>query len=110
LWRNETARVHGYPPANLLDNRQLKEIVEMNPKSIHQLTKIYGIGTYKASTYGREIIELLSVLDTHVDIVEVSSTPEDTKVVLHPVVDMVEDTEQSDVDHTNMITTGNKHG
>lgn len=62
LWRNEIARAKGHPPGNLFTNRQLHEIVELNPKSIKQLTKVHGIGTYKATTYGLEILKFLSVL------------------------------------------------
>ena len=67
LWRNEIARAKGHPPGNLFTNRQLHEIVELNPKSLKQLTKVHGVGTYKATTYGREIIEFLSVLNQYTD-------------------------------------------
>ena len=45
LWRNEIARAKGYPPGNLFTNRQLHKIVELNPKSIKQLTMVHGVGT-----------------------------------------------------------------
>lgn len=67
LWRNEIARAKGHPPGNLFTNRQLHEIVELNPHSIKQLTKVHGVGTYKATTYGREILAFLSVLGQHSD-------------------------------------------
>jgi len=60
LWRNETARQIGHPASNLFNNRQLEEIVKMNPTSTNELTKIIGIGKYKSSTYGNEILALLS--------------------------------------------------
>lgn len=63
LWRNETAKAMGHPPSNLLNNRQLREIVVLNPRSSSQLTKVHGIGAYKSSTYGREILALLSEIE-----------------------------------------------
>ena len=60
LWRNETARAMGHPPSNLLSNRQIREIIAIRPTSIRQLTKVHGVGTYKSSTYGREILALLT--------------------------------------------------
>lgn len=63
IWRNETARTMGHPPSNLFNNRQLQEIVELNPKSVSQLTKVHGVGAYKSSTYGQEILALLSEID-----------------------------------------------
>ena len=65
LWRNQTARENGHPPANLLNNKQLRAIVALNPRSISQLTKVFGVGKYKSTTYGREILEVLSVLNEH---------------------------------------------
>jgi len=67
LWRNEIARAKGHPPGNVLTNRQVREIIELNPKSLKQLTKVHGIGSYKATTYGREILEFLSVLENYAD-------------------------------------------
>lgn len=68
LWRNETANQLGHPASNLFTNRQLEEIVNMNPKHVNELTKIIGIGKYKSSTYGNEILALLRqnpMLETH---------------------------------------------
>ena len=59
LWRNETAKAIGHPPSNLFTNRQIREIIAIRPTSIHDLTKVHGVGTYKSSTYGREILALL---------------------------------------------------
>ena len=59
IWRNETARQLGHPPSNVFNNQQLKEIVQLHPTSIHQLTKVTGIGQYKSSTYGHEILAIL---------------------------------------------------
>ena len=56
LWRNETARAIGHPPSNVFNNQQLREIVLLQPTSIHQLEKINGIGKYKSTTYGQEIL------------------------------------------------------
>jgi len=67
LWRNEIARAKGHPAGNVLTNRQVREIIELNPKSLKQLTKVHGIGNYKATTYGREILEFLSVLEGYAD-------------------------------------------
>ncbi len=60
LWRNETARQIGHPASNVFTNRQLEEIVNLNPTSINELTKIIGIGKYKSTTYGNELLALLS--------------------------------------------------
>jgi len=60
LWRNETARQLGHPASNVFTNRQLEEVVKLKPKSINELTKIIGIGKYKSTTYGNEILALLS--------------------------------------------------
>ncbi len=70
LWRNETARQLGQPASNVFTNRQLEEIVNLNPTSINELTKIIGIGKYKSTTYGNEILALLrqnSSFQTHTD-------------------------------------------
>ena len=74
LWRNETARTIGHPPSNVFNNQQLREIVQLHPTSIHQLVKINGIGNYKSTTYGREILALLSEINSKTDDVEDSST------------------------------------
>ena len=75
-WRTETAKAMGHPPPYLFSNRQLKEIVVLNPTSIKQLTKVYGVGNYKATTYGLELIALLKELTEHtaVQIDSVEST------------------------------------
>lgn len=65
VWRNETARQIGHPPSNLLNNYQLEGIVNLFPTSIKQLTKITGIGKYKASTYGHEILAILQQHQQH---------------------------------------------
>jgi hypothetical protein len=81
LWRNEIARAKGHPPGNLFTNRQLHEIVELNPHSIKQLTKVHGVGTYKATTYGREILEFLSVLNQYTDPMASTAETESSPVI-----------------------------
>ena len=78
LWRNETARSMGHPPSNLLNNRQLMDIVLLNPRSISQLTKVHGIGAYKSSTYGREILALLTEIEGKKQVLEKEPTEKPT--------------------------------
>lgn len=71
-WRNETARRLGHPPSNLFSNRQLDEIATLCPKSIHQLQSVHGVGTYKSSTYGHEILAILESCRNHTDVVDIA--------------------------------------
>ena len=94
LWRTETAKAMGHPPPYLFSNRQLKEIVVLNPTSIKQLTKVYGVGNYKAATYGLELIALLKELTEH------------TAVQIDSVESKIISTESETVSTENPTETG----
>ena len=93
-WRTETAKSMGHPPPYLFSNRQLKEIVVLNPTSIKQLTKVYGVGNYKAATYGLELIALLKELTEH------------TAVQIDSVESKIISTESETVSTENPTETG----
>ena len=59
-WRNQRARELGYPPANVLNNRQIREIVELQPRSKGELKTIFGIGNKRVQQFGQDILTVLA--------------------------------------------------
>ena len=65
-WRNQRARELGYPPANVLNNRQIREIVELQPKNKKELKEIFGVGEKRTQQFGSDILSILSRVEPDV--------------------------------------------
>jgi ATP-dependent DNA helicase RecQ len=58
-WRRAEAEERHVPPYVIFSDRTLREIARVQPKSLHELTGIYGIGDAKLEAFGRALIELI---------------------------------------------------
>ncbi len=58
-WRTKTAEARGVDPDIVMANATLLEIAKQRPESISELQKLDDIGTWKAETYGKEILDIL---------------------------------------------------
>jgi superfamily II DNA helicase RecQ len=58
-WRNQKAEELGYRSMNVFYNNQLKELVQIMPKSTTELQKIEGIGKGRVEKYGDELLKVL---------------------------------------------------
>ncbi len=58
-WRRRTAKEQGMPAYVVLHDSSLEEICRRQPKSIHELLGVTGIGERKADLYGQEILAAL---------------------------------------------------
>lgn len=59
-WRNETSRRQGIAAYIICTNKQLAEIVHRRVGNKNQLSQIEGIGKGKISSYGDDIIAVMS--------------------------------------------------
>ena len=59
-WRRRTAKDLGLPAFVVMHDTTLEEICRKQPGSIQELRSISGIGTKKADTYGRKILEAVN--------------------------------------------------
>ncbi len=58
-WRAQVSEARGVAPDIVLTNDVLLEIVKRLPRTPDDLTRIDGIGPWKARTYGPEIVQLI---------------------------------------------------
>lgn len=58
-WRGDQARAQQVPAYVVLHNSHIEEIARRQPKDIHELGSIKGIGLRKAARYGEEILALV---------------------------------------------------
>lgn len=56
-WRD--AKAAGRPKYLIMENRTLREIAAKRPTSTYELSRIYGIGEARLTTYGTEILEIV---------------------------------------------------
>jgi len=59
-WRVETARAHGVPAYVVFQDATLREIAKVKPTSLDELRGVSGVGEKKLTSYGDEIVELIS--------------------------------------------------
>jgi ATP-dependent DNA helicase RecQ len=55
-WRAETAKAHGVPAYVIFHDATLRQIAEMQPRSLEQLRGISGVGVKKLEAYGEKIL------------------------------------------------------
>jgi ATP-dependent DNA helicase RecQ len=58
-WRGDQARSQQVPAYVVLHNSHLEEIARRQPKNVHELGSIKGIGLRRAARYGEEILALV---------------------------------------------------
>jgi ATP-dependent DNA helicase RecQ len=58
-WRSEAAKRHGVPAYVIFHDATLKEIADVRPGSLDELSGISGVGVRKLEAYGGEILELV---------------------------------------------------
>jgi ATP-dependent DNA helicase RecQ len=58
-WRGDQARAQQVPAYVVLHNSHLEEIARRQPKNVHELGSIKGIGLRRAARYGEEILALV---------------------------------------------------
>jgi len=59
-WRVETARAHGVPAYVVFQDATLREIAKVKPTSLDQLRGVSGVGEKKLTSYGDEIVGLIT--------------------------------------------------
>lgn len=59
-WRIETARKNNIPAYIIFHDTTMRDIAKAQPKSIHDLRGVAGVGEKKLETYGTEILALIS--------------------------------------------------
>ena len=59
-WRVETARAHGVPAYVVFQDATLREIAKVKPTSLDQLRGVSGVGEKKLTSYGDEIVGIIS--------------------------------------------------
>jgi ATP-dependent DNA helicase RecQ len=58
-WRGETARAAGVPAYVVFHDATLTAIAAAQPKSLHELLRVNGVGESKLRKYGEEVLEVL---------------------------------------------------
>ena len=58
-WRRKRSSIEKVAPYIIIRNSWLKEIIEMQPSSLHDLMTIKGFGERRANKYGKDIIRVL---------------------------------------------------
>jgi ATP-dependent DNA helicase RecQ len=53
------ARTDGVPPFVIASDRTLREIAELRPRTLDELTGVFGIGPTKAARYGPGFLEVV---------------------------------------------------
>src|SRR5207247_2978052 len=55
--RLNLSRAQGVPPFVVASDRTLREIAALQPRTVEELMRVYGIGATKAARYGRGFLE-----------------------------------------------------
>lgn len=63
-WRNQTASLLSVEPFEVLQLKSMQQLVEFLPLDAKNLLKINGIGKYKATKYGVEILDMIQAYVT----------------------------------------------
>ena len=61
--RLRLARARNVPPYVIFHDTTLRELARVKPRSVEELSGIYGIGESKAARFGREFVEEIARLD-----------------------------------------------
>ena len=75
-WRGERTRAAGIPSYVICNNRQLAEVVKRRPQTLAALAEIHGFGDSKLKKYGKELLAMLSQLES--SDTEAAKSPEDS--------------------------------
>lgn len=66
-WRKKRAAKRGVVSDVIMSKDALWEIAQVAPRTLEQLAVVRSLGSWKRSTYGEEILRVLSEVDGHVD-------------------------------------------
>jgi ATP-dependent DNA helicase RecQ len=58
--RLAVSRAQGVPPFVVASDRTLREIASVRPRTLEELTRVYGIGVAKAARYGKGLLEVVA--------------------------------------------------
>ena len=58
--RLNLSRAQGVPPFVVASDRTLREIAALQPRTVEELMRVYGIGATKAARYGRGFLEVVA--------------------------------------------------
>ena len=58
-WRLDYARSQDMPAFIIFSNRTLEDLARKAPRSLYELTKIYGLGPQKIDAFGQELLEII---------------------------------------------------
>jgi ATP-dependent DNA helicase RecQ len=58
--RLAVSRAQGVPPFVVASDRTLREIAAVQPRTVEELMRVYGIGATKAARYGRGFLEVVA--------------------------------------------------
>lgn len=61
-WRKKRADEMNVPPYIIFGDKTLMDIVEKNPSTMEELLDCYGIGTQKAESFGKELLNFIAEL------------------------------------------------
>jgi ATP-dependent DNA helicase RecQ len=59
-WRAEVARAHNLPAYVIFHDATLAAIAALDPRSVHELQGVSGIGAKKLEAYGEEVVRVLA--------------------------------------------------
>jgi ATP-dependent DNA helicase RecQ len=60
-WRRAQAEERGVPPYVIFSDRTLREIARARPATLTELREVYGVGDAKLESFGREVLNVISV-------------------------------------------------
>ena len=58
--RLQIARSRGVPPYVIFHDSTLRELARLKPKSINDLTNVYGMGARKIDAHGGAVLETIN--------------------------------------------------
>jgi ATP-dependent DNA helicase RecQ len=58
--RLAVCRAQAVPPFVVASDRTLREIAALQPRTLEELMRVYGIGATKAARYGRGFLEVVA--------------------------------------------------
>jgi len=58
-WRSQTAKAQKLPAYVVLHDTTLQELCRLRPRSISELSTVYGFGERKTETYGNDILRII---------------------------------------------------
>jgi ATP-dependent DNA helicase RecQ len=58
-WRSQTAKAQKLPAYVVLHDTTLQELCRLQPRSISELSAVYGFGERKTESYGRDVLRII---------------------------------------------------